>query len=352
MESQKAAFEPPLASAVWLVVALVLAALSIYLTHLITNVDRHPRQLGLLVYAEVGSAAASTSLPGPRLSFVTTQRGLDLTFERLSENPQLVQLVFGPIPREIVDTVRCKTGLDDDLRDSPTLAPGTMHTIASPAKTDEIYSELGLRPLPAGPAHPVAGDLRSFLNGRTDYESGDPRAQPFLALSVPRGGTARAEAITCHLPDLVVHDTFTSRTFQLVVPRDTSGGLKLVDPDAVSFVDEDEHDPRASTVNTGSMHFGTTVPGPFPRSTVKRTFPAQCVEVPVRGSCVPPLPFDSGDLIIEFAWDSITAAQVRDIYIVIIGSLIALAAAAVIEAARPFIELYVSRVVSSGAVNS
>jgi hypothetical protein len=76
---------------------------------------------------------------------------------------------------------------------------------------------------------------------------------------------------------------------------------------------------------------------------VKGKFPTRCAPGPGRSSCGPIQKFASDDVVLEFAWDSITATQRRDIYIVIVGSLIALAAAALIEASRPYIDMFVAR---------
>ncbi len=53
-------------------------------------------------------------------------------------------------------------------------------------------------------------------------------------------------------------------------------------------------------------------------------------------------PFDATyptrDLVLHYSWDSIDATAVRDIIFVVIGTLVAIAAAALIEAVRPYID--------------
>jgi hypothetical protein len=350
MESPKAPPDPRIASAVWLVVAIVFAALSAYLTHVITRVDRHPRQLGLAVFASERGATGSTaprngaSHAEPTVEFVTENDGIDLSFSNLAGDPGLDRLVFGPVPKGDEDRVSCEAGFENltELAGTPPLAVDRVRVVASPAETDAIYAELGL-PLPGLARSKVdASDPVSMLNLRTAYESDDRRALSFFAIRLSQAADA-GDAITCHIPNLVVHDTFTSRAFRVVIVRAQNVPLKLNDPDSVSFTDEDEHDARVTTVNSGVTDFGTTVLGPFPKTPVKGKFPTRCAPGPGRSSCGPIQKFASDDVVLEFAWDSITATQRRDIYIVIVGSLIALAAAALIEASRPYIDMFVAR---------
>lgn len=347
MDSSKTP-NPRIASAVWLVVALVFSAMSAYLTHVITRVDRHPPQLGIAIYASDGAArasqgTASASRAEPTVEFVAENDGIDLTFSNLVADPALDRLLFGPVPKTLEQRVRCEAGFEENLGlDEPPLAIDTTRIVGTADETDAIYAELGL-PLPDYQSpHPVAGDPLSLFNVNRDYEGDDPRALSFFSIQMSRAASA-GDAISCHIPDLVVHETFTSRAFRVVVVRATMVPLSLHDPDSVSFTDEDEHDARVSTVNSGVTALGTTVIAPFPKTPVKARFPTRCQEYPIRLACAPSRKFASDDAVLEFAWDSITATQRRDIYIVIIGSLIALAAAALIEASRPFIDQFVAR---------
>jgi hypothetical protein len=356
MESPKTPPDPRIASAVWLVVALVFSAISAYLTHMITEVNRDPPQLGIAVYASDGAApqatasgapalqaTASGSRAEPTVEFVAENDGIDLTFSNLAADPALDRLLFGPVPKALEHEVRCEAGFEEDLGlDGPPLAIDATRIVGTPGETDAVYAELGL-PLPEyAPSNPVAGDPLSLLNVKRAYEGNDPNALSFFSIQMSRAAKA-GDAISCRIPDVVVHDTFTSRAFRVVVVRAALVPLRLNDPDSVSFTDEDEHDARVSTVNSGVTVLGTTVLAPFPKKPVKARFPTRCVERPVRSVCTPSTKFVSDDVVLEFAWDSITATQHRDIYIVIIGSLIALAAAALIEASRPFIDRFVAR---------
>jgi hypothetical protein len=136
--------------------------------------------------------------------------------------------------------------------------------------------------------------------------------------------------VRCVLPSFVVHDTFTSRSINIAVRSSTDvfadandeltpESDRAVEPYRIAFDDADADEMRISDTDSGEMRFATNY-----------VVPKHPDDGTARGTHL------------RYTWNSLTADQHRDIYIVIIGSLIALAAAAVIEAVRPSVEALVA----------
>jgi hypothetical protein len=349
MGTSKTPPDPRIASVVWVLVAVVFSAMSAYLTHVITRVDRHPQQLGIAVYLSDHATspvrrASVVARAEPTVEFVSEDDGIDLTFSNLAGDPNLDRLLFGPIPKDLEKVVRCDGGFQglDELLRVPPIPIDATRIVGTPSETNAVYAELGLALPGFAPPPPDASDPAAIVLLQRNYDGSDPRALSFFSIRLARAPEP-GDAITCHIPNVIVHETFTSRAFRLVIVRATNAPLELSDPDSVSFTDEDEHDARVTTVNSGVTVLGTSVFAPFPKTPVKGKFPTRCEAYSTISTCGAGQKFVSDDVVLAFAWDSITATQRRDIYIVIIGSLIALAAAALIEASRPFIDLFVSR---------
>ena len=133
------------------------------------------------------------------------------------------------------------------------------------------------------------------------------------------------DELTCVLPIDVAHDTYTSRSFEVaiseglpdpaVIPPERKEQSTF--PNRVSLDDGDAQEIHVTNRGTGETLLASSITGPFAG-------------------------YDATDLhhavTVRFAWESVTATSYRDIYITVIGTLIALGAAALIEACRPYID--------------
>jgi hypothetical protein len=133
------------------------------------------------------------------------------------------------------------------------------------------------------------------------------------------------DRLTCSLPIDVAHETYTSRSFDVavseglpdpaVIPAETN--QQSIFPRQVSLHDDDAQEIHVTNRGTGETLLASSITGPFAG-------------------------YDASDLhhavTIHFQWESVSATSYRDIFITVIGTLIALGAAATIEACRPYVE--------------
>jgi hypothetical protein len=115
--------------------------------------------------------------------------------------------------------------------------------------------------------------------------------------------------LECNLPTSVDDETYVSRSLRVA----TLGG-----PLAGGTISLDDPDPSIQVTNeaTGETRLASADTAPATSDGVRS---------------------------LRFTWDSLQASQRRDLLLIVIGTLIALAAAATIEAARPYIEIATRR---------
>jgi hypothetical protein len=140
-------------------------------------------------------------------------------------------------------------------------------------------------------------------------------------------------SLTCSLPSDVTDDTYTSRALDVTVSDGLfapagSHPLDLLTlpkqenffPRQLSLHNDDAQEIHVSNIETGATLLASSVTAPFTGYD----------------------PTDLHHAVTEhFAWESKSATSRRDILITLIGTLIALGAAALIEACRPYIEILV-----------
>jgi hypothetical protein len=115
--------------------------------------------------------------------------------------------------------------------------------------------------------------------------------------------------IECTLPTSVANETYVSRSLRVATlgGRLSGGTISLDDRDPnIQVTNEATGETRLASADTAT-------------------------------------PTSDGVRSLRFTWDSLQASQRRDLLLIIIGTLIALAAAATIEAARPYIEIVTRR---------
>jgi hypothetical protein len=272
---------------VWLLVAGVLFAGSATLTSLITHVEG---QHGAFVLTFVGSKLSRQ----PTVAFESQGRDLLLTVDDIDDNLQTV--AFGPVRGELAAAVRC-TEVDEPT----TMAYQSITVDGSldPASIDEIYY---------GPSddNSKAGGLVSYhielaqLRRRYPYVSNIANTFKYGRHDHP------ARKIACKFPSIVTHDTFVSRSFEVVVEKGYTfpeRPLSLVPmpiccemlPRYVSLNDNDARDLRVANLDSGEMLLGSRM-------------------------AVPDATLPNGELTVhrtlKFTWDSISEAELRDIFIV------------------------------------
>jgi len=293
-------------SAIWLLVAALLFAGSAILTSVITHVERHSPQVGLVL-----SFSGPEQSRKPTAAFYAEDRDLLLVIDNI-EN-RLKDIRFGPLPDQKVAEVRCS---EDDLATSLAYGSPIVHGRLEPAPRRDIHRVRVAYKAPQFYDIDIAK-----LNREYPYK---------LHLSKYKDNVPKTlRRVECRLPSIVVHDTFTSRTLEAIVHRglifnESTGNVEVdsyVLPESVSLTDEDARDIQVTNLNTGETRLGSTMFVP--------AGPGSANDVELSGKT---------DTTLTFTWDSIPAGEHRDIYIVMIGSLIALGAAAAIEAVRPYIK--------------
>jgi hypothetical protein len=318
---------------IWLGFALVLFALSAWMTAVIVKVERTPQQRGIAV-TFVGLAKPERL---PNVGFTVQDKGLGLSITGIARSISTVRL--GTFPAAAEGAVSCEAGNRTIAASWATATDDekamTAHVGAQP--TPQTYV-IQLGALQARLPQPSAKSVQQALDAQEDQaaalQGGKSVHHDMTAAqeaAADREGAAlqqsfdETDRLTCVLPIDVAHDTYTSRSFEVamseglpdpaVIPPDSK--LQSTFPNRVSLDDGDAQEIHVTNRGTGETLLASSITGPFAG-------------------------YDATDLhhavTVRFAWESVTATSSRDIYITVIGTLIALGAAALIEACRPYIE--------------
>ncbi len=275
-------------SAIWLVVAAILFAISAILTSLVTYVERAPPQRGIEI-----SVTGPPEIQRPRFDFHVVGEHLILKIDKI--DPRLEVIRFGPFPAN-AGQVTCA---DTSFPFSPPNAdfPGRSEPSTFGEKEDVQFTP----------------------NPPNDEKDANSYAINVFEIDEVQGTPPDGIHVECNLPSAVAKDTFVSRSFEVISLEHTfdskSTRGSLLGAETVAFSDEDSDAMTATDLGTGETRLGSVIAGRFSGT-------------------------ESGfnHTAIEFRWNSIVASQSRDIVLIVIGSLIALGAAAVIESLRPYID--------------
>jgi hypothetical protein len=280
-------------SALWIGIALLLFAISGILTLHITSVKRNPPQNGIELAFD-DDPKADVSAASPEVRVISEGGYLDVVITKI--DPHFIRTIkIGPA---LDDYIRCasypfgfidsRVSQFDERRFLPTMRPSTNFEEYLAHISGSSFADISVAQLPGLSESP--GDV----------------------------------TVMCEIRSTVVHDTYTSRSF-IITMRGTPNPLvpyeeeSLTDAAQFSLDEPDAEEIHVTDMNSGETRLAS-------RFTVGQSEPK--------------------DFQLKFTWESITAAQRRDVYIVVIGSLIALGAAAAIEAARPYIDQLFSEATS------
>jgi hypothetical protein len=316
---------------IWLVLALALFGISARMTYTITKVENTPDQSGLAV-TFINRGAAPQRLP--RVSFAVQGGALALTIDGIASS--ITDIRLGTFPRSAETGVACDTinRTNNDSWDTATDDESPM-VAANPTKAVPRTFVLHLGGLKASLPKPTAQSLESNVNTEMDLAaimSGEkPTHLKMNAADLERERKmlmtelTHTDTATCSLPIGFAHDTFTSRSFDVPVSEqlpDSKGNQTSVFPKQVSVTDKDAQEIHVTNVASGVTLLASSITGPFPGYDDTSVHHA---------------------VTLHFQWESISADSYRDIYITLIGTLIALGAAGLIEACRPYVEVLVMR---------
>jgi hypothetical protein len=283
-------------TAIWLGTALILAVISAGLTWWITSVNRTPAQNGIELGFDLTGTALSASVTPPNVVLTSLGNTLRIAFNNVDRR-SIEDLNVGPLLDGNERNVRCEN--------------------------DELDATLGyIEQLP------IDTKSQPLSNSELRATEVDESRHPVMIEVETKGVSVRSPGdifinVVCEMPSPVVHDTYTSRSLVVVQrgsqDRDTQK-IALSDYDNIPFDAQriTLNDADADEIHVTDLNSGDT--------RISSTFPV------VRGTA------DATGAKLKYHWESITAAQQRDIVIVVIGSLIALAAAALIEALRPYVD--------------
>jgi hypothetical protein len=283
-------------TAIWLGAALLLAVMSAGLTWWITGVDRTPPQIGIELGFDLTTKAVRSSMTPPTVVMTSLGNTLRIAFDNVDRH-NIEDLNFGPFLDGSERNVSCA---NDEFHSGL----GYIESQPIDLKTQPLSDSESTSTKVDGKRHPVMVDVETAN-------------VPVLAQ-----GDAFLNVV-CEMPSPLVHDTYTSRSLVVIQrgsqDRDTKN-IALSDYDNIPFDsqritldDADADEIHVTDINSGDTRISSTFP------LVRGTDDAHGAEL-------------------KYHWESITAAQHRDIVIVVIGSLIALAAAALIEALRPYVD--------------
>ncbi len=318
---------------IWLGFALVLFALSAWMTAVIVKVERTPQQRGIAV-TFVGLEKPANL---PSVGFTVQEKGLGLSIAGIARSISTVRL--GTFPAAAEAAVSCEAGNRTIATSWATATVDetamTTHVDAQPTPRTYVMQLGDLRKRLSQPtAKSVQADLDAQEDQAAILQGGKAVHHDMTAAQeaeADREGAAlqrsldETDRLTCVLPIDVAHDTYTSRSFEVamseglpdpaVIPPEQK--LQSTFPKRVSLDDGDAQEIHVTNRGTGETLLASSIAGPFAG-------------------------YDATDLhhavTVRFAWESVTATSSRDIYITVIGTLIALGAAALIEACRPYIE--------------
>jgi hypothetical protein len=294
---------------IWLGLALILFATSAWLTAVIVKIERTPQQRGSAVtFVGVGKASHL-----PTVLYTVKDKGIELSIAGVAQSISIVRL--GTFPAAAEAAVSCGAG---NRTIAPSWATATTDEAAMTARVDTqptprtYVVRLGaLQPrLPEASARSVQKALDAQEDQAAHMQGGEAIHHDMTAAQEAAADRERAalreafdetDRLTCSLPIDVAHET----NQQSIFPRQ------------VSLHDDDAQEIHVTNRGTGETLLASSITGPFAG-------------------------YDASDLhhavTIHFQWESVSATSYRDIFITVIGTLIALGAAATIEACRPYVE--------------
>jgi hypothetical protein len=317
---------------IWLGLSLVLFAISAWMTYWITKVERTPQQRGVAV--TFFDAATTPRLPAA--VFSVKERGMQLDVDGIEA--RLTTIRIGAFQAPAWSGVTCTTivrtiapswaaATADEAPMSPPITgkplPQSLVLALGAAKQQTV-------PQPTARSLQQDADIQAEQAARmsgTTFVPHDKSAAQLAAADRSWNafltGLRATDHVTCDLPIDVAHDTYTSRSFDVAVSEGLADTLVIpgrqttIFPRQVALHDDDAQEIHVTNRASGTTLLASSATGPY-------------------------LGYDTQDLhhpvVLHFEWDSVSATSWRDIYITVIGTLIALGAAALIEACRPYVE--------------
>ncbi|MDQ0392638.1 hypothetical protein [Labrys monachus] len=300
--SEVANAEPPRGIRVdtiaWAIICASCVAATLWLTSLVTHVERSPAQKGLNFMFE---APPGTS--GPQIDLRAVENGMRIIFRQIDSS--ITRIRIGPFAAGT--TPECYKSVSSEK-----FVRGKAGSLVSPSLSERLSAGI--------PESNIFDDQSSY-----SYEIKFTGPAPNF--------------VDCDTPNVSVHDTFSTRSLQVseelaTAPEDESRVLSnlgfpdqpsqplsastnLIGASQVAFDDEDADEVRSVNLVTGSEMLGSVVS--LPKVDTSNS----------SGLAAPK---------VKFIWQSVTASETRDIIFIVIGTLVALAVAALIEIGRPYVE--------------